>query len=150
MHFLRNTAPVFIQYSNIWAICIFTHQSIVTSYVCKNPDKSRAWRRSWRKIVIVCPPIRTILSNQSSFQQRTCFVYAWEIVCNSYAASRTNQIEAQLLSRDCVEVWYHNTLKMIWVVWNERGLIWLSLGFIFIAGYMYHWWIFSWPALWSC
>ena len=70
---------------------ISTSQGIVISYLFTIPwqkslAKSQAWRCSWREIVIVCWPIRTIFSNrvqrlynfQFPFQRRACY----EIVCN--------------------------------------------------------------------
>ena len=94
-----------------------------------NPlTKGRAWRCSWRKIVIVFQPtIRTIFSIwvqwiynfHFSFQRRTCLFYSmidrlWLVPYDAYG---TDQLEAQLLVATCVEVRYHYTLTC------EDGLI---------------------------
>ena len=91
---------------------------------------SRLWYRTStqsldksRYLNDICQPIRTtfsirvqwIYNFQFPFQRRPCVVYLYiRIYTHPYDACGTNQIEVHfyliLLSGDCVEVKYHNTL----------------------------------------
>ena len=73
---------------------IFTSHGIVILYLYtilwqKSLSNGRLWRCSWRKIVIVCQPIRTIISIWVDIQlslsistKKMVFFTQWEIVCD--------------------------------------------------------------------
>ena len=102
-------------------------------------SKSRAWRCSWCKIVIVCQPIRRIFSIRVQrthnyhlpFQRGTCFAYAMRdrLLLVPYDASDTNQIKARLLVDTFVKELFrgttsHNTLWLVKMAdhWHEARL----------------------------
>ena len=86
-------------------LTIFTSHGIVILYLYTIPwqkslSKSRAWRCSWSKIVIVWQPIWTIFSIwvqwmyifHFPFQRRTCFFTQWSIICDWFHIMPVEQL----------------------------------------------------------
>ena len=99
----------------------------------KSLSKNQAWRCSWRKIVIVCQPIKTIFSIwvqwmynfHFPFQQKTFFFTQWEIACDWF---HMMPLTVQLLECDfCQGIVWRYDITVPWLVKMGKNLTFTHL-----------------------
>ena len=97
-------------------------------------SKSRAWRCLWRKIVIVCQPIRTIFSYEFGmykfhfpFQRRIWFFTQLKMVCDWFYMI---SVEAQRLVATFVKVLCSGTMSLYIDLWRWTATELLRLNWL--------------------